>query len=292
MARIRPAAFTLVELLVVVAIIAVLISLLVPAIDQAMYQAELAMCGGGRLDAIASGVTAYAFDHKRRYPYRPSLVGDANEAEGRPNKIYEPVGTSGGMMRDDRTPLLGYVNFKMLEDPFCELDLDPGVTSPASHIYSNYELWFGFAYKDAAGGSFPGMNKVGDRVVYFNKSLSLLANDMYQVMKPPGGGWSVWSSHPEKRDAFTALRLQDEKPWWISSQVSVTMSFWSGNGMNTRIVDRNFAHADGSVRRLSDLSIQAGTSIPKVDPRLTEVPYRMWGATAPTYHDSTYVPAD
>src|SRR5688500_12893572 len=70
-------AFTLIELLVVITIIVVLLALLTPALDKAIYQAELAVCGATQNGTADSALT-YAMDHKRRYPgkrnYRPSNV--------------------------------------------------------------------------------------------------------------------------------------------------------------------------------------------------------------------------
>src|SRR5687767_9422946 len=63
-------AFTLVELMVVVAIIVVLLALMMPAMENAIYQGELAVCGS-RLKGIASASFMYAHDNKKRYPSRP-----------------------------------------------------------------------------------------------------------------------------------------------------------------------------------------------------------------------------
>src|SRR5438132_646169 len=62
----RSSAFTLIELLVVVTIIAVLLALLTPALDRAIYEAELAVCGANN-HALGLGVIAYAMDSKRNY---------------------------------------------------------------------------------------------------------------------------------------------------------------------------------------------------------------------------------
>ena len=69
----RPA-FTLIELLVVITIIVVLLALLTPAVDRAIYQAELTVCGT-RLKGIATGNLAYAADNKRSYPCGTSIRG-------------------------------------------------------------------------------------------------------------------------------------------------------------------------------------------------------------------------
>src|SRR5688572_14459762 len=65
----RRPGFTLIELLVVVTIIVVLLALLTPALDKAIYSAELAVCGS-QLHAIGSGATIYAAQFRRYYPYR------------------------------------------------------------------------------------------------------------------------------------------------------------------------------------------------------------------------------
>ena len=67
-------AFTLIELLVVVTIIAVLLALLTPALDSAVYQAELASCGAS-LDMAATGFISYASANRRVYPHRNNASG-------------------------------------------------------------------------------------------------------------------------------------------------------------------------------------------------------------------------
>src|ERR1041385_1165125 len=65
----RRKGFTLIELLVVVTIIVVLLAMLTPALDQAIYQAELAKCMGN-LKVIGTGAMVYAAGNRRHYPYR------------------------------------------------------------------------------------------------------------------------------------------------------------------------------------------------------------------------------
>jgi prepilin-type N-terminal cleavage/methylation domain-containing protein len=63
----RRRAFTLVELLVVVGIIAILISLLLPALNQARESARRTHCAAG-LHNIGVAMNVYANENKRRLP--------------------------------------------------------------------------------------------------------------------------------------------------------------------------------------------------------------------------------
>ena len=63
----RRAAFTLVELLVVIGIIAVLVSLLLPALGRARESAKRATCMAN-LRSLGQAMFAYANDHKDRLP--------------------------------------------------------------------------------------------------------------------------------------------------------------------------------------------------------------------------------
>jgi prepilin-type N-terminal cleavage/methylation domain-containing protein len=62
--------FTLIELLVVVAIIAVLISILVPALGRARYQARLVVCGS-QLHQVGLGIALYSDASNGRIPQGP-----------------------------------------------------------------------------------------------------------------------------------------------------------------------------------------------------------------------------
>src|ERR1041385_5328344 len=99
----RPA-FTLIELLVVITIIVVLLALLTPALDRAVYQAELASCGG-RLKALGAGFALYAFNNGRRY-----YSHDRYDAM----RVADPD-AYGGV--DLRVPYRGYIDAGLYADP-------------------------------------------------------------------------------------------------------------------------------------------------------------------------------
>lgn len=65
--RRRVRAFTLVELLVVTAMLAGLVAVLLPSLAKARRQAAMAVCGGN-LRQVGIAFTAYVNDHRDRYP--------------------------------------------------------------------------------------------------------------------------------------------------------------------------------------------------------------------------------
>ncbi|MGB0767998.1 MAG: type II secretion system protein, partial [Phycisphaeraceae bacterium] len=72
-------AFTLVELLVVVSIIALLIAILLPALSNARYTAQVAQCKVV-LRGIATVQSSYAVDNKDFFPEAGYRYGSAGEA--------------------------------------------------------------------------------------------------------------------------------------------------------------------------------------------------------------------
>src|SRR5882672_3352271 len=65
--RHRTHAFTLVELLVVLALIAILIALLIPALSAVRERANRVKCMGN-LRGIGQAMRLYAYDNKNQYP--------------------------------------------------------------------------------------------------------------------------------------------------------------------------------------------------------------------------------
>lgn len=65
--------FTLIELLVVVAVLAVLISILLPALGKAREQSRLTVCKSN-IRQLTQAAHAYAYDHKGLWPVNPTYV--------------------------------------------------------------------------------------------------------------------------------------------------------------------------------------------------------------------------
>jgi len=117
------AGFTLIELLVVVSIIALLVSILLPALSKARLQARLVQCST-QLHEIGIGTLMYAVEHADNFPsgnlYNYPWLGGNNGSDKileakNPAHVPEFVGNCIVKQIDKRRsiffcPLFGYVN--------------------------------------------------------------------------------------------------------------------------------------------------------------------------------------
>jgi len=237
-------AFTLVELLVAVTIIVVLLAMLSPAVEKAVYQAELAACAA-RLHGLAVGVTQYTIHNARLYP----------TPKGASARHHTVLTTWGWDMR----PLLqSYVSINgHLLDPLAgKIDLE-GSKQDGSIIFTgnqaNYSLWFDWRWS-GYGASEQGMRRYGDRFTWTGSAglvrrFSLLAADW---IDDSSTGYTM-GGHPDDAGLLQFIRRQDENPpWWNAPGQTVTLSWWQRTtGDDRGLIDRNFAHDDGSVRRFT-----------------------------------------
>jgi len=100
------AGFTLIEVLVVVAIIALLVSILIPSLKEARDQAKKSVCATNQ-HQIGLALVAYSMDHEDRLPYRGSfpytVSEDMHDALGvgpRDEKVLTNLGLLHGGTRD------------------------------------------------------------------------------------------------------------------------------------------------------------------------------------------------
>jgi len=251
------AAFTLIELLVVVTIIVVLLALLAPAMDVAVYKAEL-IGDAARLKAHASTALVYAADHKRSYLYR---VPVRNGVAWRPDYLNF---TGPDPAYDDRPALRPYMSLnKMMACPFVkEVEFDqserPGNAVPGVLNYTSYAYWYGFKYSGLRG-----MYKVGDKLQWQERpgasapagplhNLSVLVSDT--DINEFNSKWTN-CAHPDK-DSFLALTTI-QNAFSATAQGYVNYSYWGRwNTLPARgPIERNFAFDDNSVQMWENLKI-------------------------------------
>ncbi len=249
--------FTLVELMVVTAIIAVLLALLTPALDKAIYQAELAVCGAN-LGGIAEAAVQYASGSRRRYAPFP-VIGERDPASQISGRVGHGTSTPAAARGPwDRRPVLARflpIN-KTLVDPLCKkVNLETTAAEPWT--YSSYLLWFGFGYKVAGMPAQPGMLKLGDRMGWGGDRFGILASDS-DLIAPDIVFASA--SHPDDAGVLPPLVWQNQSVATLPADVPVTaednenftLSRWQNNVGQTYkrgLLDTNYAFDDGSVRR-------------------------------------------
>jgi prepilin-type N-terminal cleavage/methylation domain-containing protein len=242
----RGPAFTLVELLVVITIVVVLLALLTPALDRAIYQAELAVCAGQQ-KAAAAGVLQYAFESRRAYPYRRGPREDPLQ--------WVPNGLSSNTS-DDRPVIYRAILPKLLLDPF-QKDLEIVNNPPATAVYVNYSLWFGWRYE--ARNREQGMYRIGDRFTWTDtdtdpsrpvqRSFNLLICDEDRRLSG-----QIQSTHPDL-DGVMDFRWYENapniNPLWAAAGAFVSLSYWVKvqDDPHRPPVDFNYTYDDASVVR-------------------------------------------
>ncbi len=241
--------FTLIELLVVITIIAVLLALLSPALDRAMYQAELTVCGT-HLRAVTTGVQVYALANARRYPQR--AAGSPSSIS--PNQLLGRVGFNGTNTwnADCRPPLRTILNINAtLNDPLSKaVNLDNNNLNDR-FIYTPYDLWYGYQFQWDPKQQ--GMFKMGDPWSWNGNKFDVVASDF--VNTDTNGGQS---SHPDKKGVWYNFVFDSQSdPFTANGQTPITgtLSWWHG-GLPRGFVDLNYAFQDGSVRRYLDVDWQ------------------------------------
>ena len=280
MPRVR--AFTIVELLVVITIIVVLLALLAPAMDQAIYQAELAVCGT-RLKGIADGLSIYTVDYKRKYPHRPLASGDPG---GKPNNIYiGSVFEQSGGANDDRASLKGYISINgHLNDPLTPREVDFESSARQTQIEVSYHLWFGWQYH--VPNRERGMFKMSDRFEWTppsadgpvrTYSFDFLASDVDGMDGGVKNGQTI-AGHADKEGRLRESVLQDGSDVAGTAETDTlqyTFSRWWGDGGRGPI-DSQFVSSDTSVRRYLDVLYDESA---EPDPQMVRAP--MWPAGYP-----------
>jgi prepilin-type N-terminal cleavage/methylation domain-containing protein len=210
---------SLVEMLIVVAIVALLLSLLVTGISRIIYEGDLAKCAANQ-HGVATGTITYAGSHNRRYPDPPA---------GRRVAPY----FLGGMVSEspspyDLRPLIAeYFPVNLLTCPLSpRTSLRPEDTGDGP-VFANYDYWSAWQYKPQGATAESGMFRLGDRDLVFEID----------------GADSPESSHPDHAETMSTL----DEP-----ELNGLFSAWVGMGARG-MLDLNAAFDDGAVLRRRDV---------------------------------------
>lgn len=276
----RPA-FTLLELMVVTAIIALLLAMLMPAIDRAVYAAQMA-AEGANLKGSVEGLYSYAANHRSRYPYRAYF--DVNQG---PNGV-ELLKVGDNPRWDLRPVLRPYLPMKNLLDPF-SAHINYDTLDPDGNIQCNYSLWFDYGVFGSSR-----MSRVGSRFTWLGDSFSVLIGD-FDLVVPVSG--AVFNGHADEKGVMSFVVGENLTEFGLPGAVAGPQGRkwsysrwqrWSDGEWRRGPVDQQYGYQDGSVRRYDGMSNgQTGVS---EDSRMVKVPPRPYATETASYW--SYLPRE
>ncbi|MBI9017643.1 MAG: type II secretion system protein [Phycisphaerae bacterium] len=149
--------FTLIELLVVISIIALLVSILMPALSKARYSAKLTVCKSNQRQLLM-GLNLFASEHDDKLPVSPSMVSDSGY-----HRPYElswngnnwgvrttPIATAAGTTLGTYLPEVGVFNCTLAPiDKNSEWPPQGSKFAPAIDPDTGATLKYGESYKKA-----------------------------------------------------------------------------------------------------------------------------------------------
>jgi prepilin-type N-terminal cleavage/methylation domain-containing protein len=265
--------FTLIELLVVVTIIVVLIALLTPALEKAVYSAELATCGA-TIRSLTTGGISYTADNKRLFPSRGDGPWHSVSTKSVSTKFVD--NNSGTTLYDIPVQMKPYVGRDNFLDPMAGgVDLDAGLYDPKPpSLYSNYQVYFDWG-RPTSHAMTRSMRKLGDLMEFSPPSdangpyrFRTLIADLDSRRGLPDAIWDVdvYSGHPDKDGRLILFTVENKDNPFVKGIGlpigKVTTSWWWGFSPPALSVweirglcDYNYGMDDNSVLRFSDVEI-------------------------------------
>lgn len=227
--RSKLSAFTLVELLVVISIIALLLAILMPSLAKAREQAKSIVCASG-MKQISLAYNTYGIDNDYKIPIAYRIM--ANDIDSRP-WIWALLPYIDGDESKEST----------LEEPadlwFCPSDKDPyplGFSPHADHKYTSYAL-NGY-YKEASAGG--GWTSAKPEVRFGPGGKYKL----HQIKRASDCMFMMETSYYGQVYDMANPKLMQYQPDWQGHH-RYTSGFYHNGGMNIMYVDGHVDNIKG-----------------------------------------------